>query len=95
MWELDGRTFVRFAARLVYYAGAVQGKLKADYSTTEEDGSVRMMTADEVGNGPSTKMSMSDAMKKYGNADDFDVLNKDSNIDGMGDLFERVTVPAT
>lgn len=92
MWELDGLTFVRFASRLIYYAGAVQGKLKYDYSEVQDDGSVRL---NANSSGPSKKMSMSEAMKQYSTAEDLDALNLESESAMGGTLFERVTVPAT
>lgn len=91
MRVLDGPTFIRFACNLIYYAGAVQGKLKSDYSEHNEDGSVTLRADPKVES--TQKVKMSDAMKQYGESDDLDALNMDSEAAMGGTLFERVTVP--
>jgi hypothetical protein len=90
MWSLDGPYFVRFASRLIYYEGAVQGKIKADYAKQEEEAAGVSSSSPEAVS--TTKMSMSDAMKKY-KADDLDILNRESESSMGGTLFERVSVP--
>lgn len=89
---LSGRKFVRFARRLVYYDGAVVKKMQIDYSERTGEGQDPYKAVHNEG--PTTKVSMADAMKKY-QGDDFDSLNHESQANGMGDLFERVTVPSS
>jgi hypothetical protein len=71
----------------MWYAGAVQGKIKYDYR--DETGTGEQMT---VQSEPTQKMSMKDAMGRYG--DNLDALNYESESAMGGTLFERVTVPA-
>lgn len=87
MWSLDGPYFVRFASRLMWYTGAVQGKIKYDYRD-EVSGEAEMSVQTE----PEQKMSMKSAMSKYG--DNLDAINYESESAMGGTLFERVTVPA-
>lgn len=91
MWSLDGPYFVRFAARLMYYQGAVAGKIKYDYSEIDDEGT----PVKRDSNVESTKkVTMSEAMGRTG-GDDLSALNFESQANDMGDLFERVTVPRT
>jgi hypothetical protein len=92
--ELSGRKFVRFARRLVYYEGAVLKKMQMDYSNQTENGQISVSSPENTG--PTQKMSMSEAMKKYKGqgTDDLDALNFESESAMGGTLFERVTVPS-
>jgi hypothetical protein len=92
--ELSGRKFVRFARRLIYYDGAVVKKMQIDIN--EESGSSSSPSQTTQTQGPTTKMSMGEAMKKYrgSGSDDLDALNYESESAMGGTLFERVTVPA-
>lgn len=83
MDSLDGPKFVRFASRLVYYAGAVQGKIKLDYQNMEDSGG-------ETTSSDGAKISMKEAMGRY--SDDLDALNYESEAGMAGTLFERVAV---
>lgn len=87
MESLSGRKFVRFASRLIYYQGAVVAKMKLDYGP-EAEGDETYTTSPN-----SSKMSMSDAMRKY-TPDNLDALNRESESAMGGTLFERVSVPA-
>ncbi len=88
MESLSGLEFVRFARRLIYYEGAVVGQIKRDQAEREEGGQ-SPSSADVV----STKtIKMSDAMGQV-SGDEFSSLNSESLASGMGNLFERVTVP--
>lgn len=92
MWSLDGPYFVRFAARLVWYEGAVRSKIKYDTSEMNEDG---QLTLKDPNVESTVKMKMSEAVGKVATEanDELASLNSDSLSSGMGDLFERVTVP--
>lgn len=87
MESLSGRKFVRFASRLIYYQGAVVAKMQRDYGPEAENDETPQSTSN------SSKMSMSDAMKKY-TPDNLDALNRESESAMGGTLFERVSVPA-
>ncbi len=89
MWNLDGPYCVRFASRLIYYQGAVVAKIQHDQKEREESDDPTSYGEKPVS---TTKMSMSDAMGKYG--DDLDSLNYESEAAMGGTLFERVTIPA-
>jgi hypothetical protein len=91
--SLPGRKFVRFARRLIYYEGAVLKKMQMDYNESSESSTPSAPQTQETG--PTTKMSMGEAMKKYnkGTHDDLDALNYESQSAMGGTLFERVTVP--
>lgn len=82
---------MKFARRLIYYDGAVAKKMQIDYREQSENGQISVQSPENTG--PTQKLSMADAMKKY-QGDDFDALNHESQANGMGDLFERVTVPS-
>lgn len=84
---LSGPDFVRFARNLIYYQGAVAGKMKVDYMDSNPDSEL-------FGEQPSEgkKIRMSDAMAEL-KGDEFTSLNYESQSNGLGDLFERVTVP--
>lgn len=89
MWNLTGPYFVRFATRLPYYQGAVVGKIKHDFSETDDEGNL----VPRDSNVESTKkVKMSEAMGRV-SGDDLTALNIESQANDMGDLFERVTVP--
>lgn len=98
MESLDGRRFVKFARRLVYYDGAVVKKMQIDYAEgSESRGNSAPSSPETVETvGQPVKMSMADAMKKYrGNrGDELDALNYESESAMGGTLFERVSVPA-
>jgi hypothetical protein len=91
---LSGRKFVKFARRLVYYEGAVVAKMKIDYTEVSSDGQISVKSPEN--SGPTQKISMSEAMKKYGggSSDDLDALNFESQSSMGGELFERVKVPS-
>lgn len=94
MEDLSGRKFVRFARRLVYYEGAVIKKMQLDYGNQTESGQISAKSPQNTG--PTEKISMSEAMKKYKGqgTDDLDALNYESESAMGGTLFERVTVPS-
>jgi hypothetical protein len=94
MEALSGRRFVKFARRLVYYEGAVIKKMQMDYGNQTESGQIP--TAAPESTGPTQKVSMSEAMKKYSGkgSDDLDAINYESESAMGGTLFERVTVPS-
>ena len=93
MWSLDGPKFVRFASRLPLYEGAVRYQISMDYKdSVDEDGNVIMK--DSSVERTSTK-KMSDLVKetvKDHVVDSISAMNAESHANGMGDLFERVTV---
>lgn len=91
VYSLDGPFFVRFASRLVYYQGAVTAKIQYDYQQSSENGETSSSSTSEKPVS-STKMSMTQAMGKYG--DELDALNFESEATGGDTLFERVSVPA-
>ena len=88
MEDLEGPKFVRFASHLIYYEGAVQGKIKADYQEMQSDGEETSTSSSN--SGTTQKMSMSEAMSRYG--DDLDALNYESEANMGGTLFERAVV---
>lgn len=90
---LSGRKFVKFARRLIYYEGAVIKKMQIDHQQSE-DGPISVQAPEN--NGPTKKMSMSEAMKKYSGegSDNPDAINFESESAMGGTLFERVTVPS-
>lgn len=88
---MDSQTFVRFAARLPWYEGSVRWQITADTSEMDENGERKPKDS----NVESTKkIKMSEAIGQVAQ-DEFSALNYDSQAAGMGDLFERVTVPGT
>lgn len=86
--ELGGPDFVRFARHLIYYQGAVAGKMKLDYREANPDSDYPEYT----GSSSSNTIKMSDAVHERGL--DVGMFNAESQMAGMGDLFERVSVPA-
>lgn len=91
MWNLDGPKFVRFASRLMYYSGAVTGKIKVDYAEGADADGNPVKRDENVES--TTKMKMSEAMGQVAQ-DDLSSLNYESQSAGWGDLFDRVSVPA-
>lgn len=88
--ELSGPEFVRFARNLIYYEkSAVVAKIRYDQNLEENGG----IASENYSSEPVKKITFSDAMKEYAQADDFDVLNAESRQADMGDLFEKVSVP--
>jgi len=90
MWELDSSYFVRFASRLPYYSGAVHSKIKTDYQDHLDENGNAVIKDSAVEK--TVKMKLSDAISQTV-SDDFSALNHESQMSGMGDLFERVSVP--
>ena len=85
---------MKFARRLVYYEGAVIKKMQMDYGNQTENGQISAKSPENTG--PTQKVSMSEAMKKYSGkgSDDLDAINYESESAMGGTLFERVTVPS-
>lgn len=78
----------------MYYQGAVVAKMKMDYTEVSDTGQITVKSPENTG--PTQKMSMSEAMKKYKgeSSDNLDALNYESESAMGGTLFERVTVPS-
>ena len=93
MWELSGPEFVRFASRLGFYDGAVKTKIQNDYADQMGESSAGTVKIDPNVERTS-KAKMSDLMGST-MQDEFYAMNQESLSNGMGDLFERVTVSDT
>ena len=85
--EVDGPKFLRLAHKLIYREGALKLKVQMDLQELEEGGG-----APAASSTPTKTIKMSDAMGKY--VDDLDVINAEGAQAGLGDLFERTTVPS-
>lgn len=83
-WEsLDGPLFISLAERLVFYEGALQGRIKTESSENEPSGT--HITSSGTEYAPGQTMSMAEALSGDSK---LLALNDQSQKDGWGDLFE-------